>query len=102
MLRMWSSGLQIGILIDCVREEMRLELVKRNASVDTLPNSEVSQSTSLWNPSVLQLVEMVLRPPEGGPPSLPEDSDAVNLSPLYAYQFLAAPPHHDPYACLPF
>ncbi|XP_047963578.1 aberrant root formation protein 4 [Salvia hispanica] len=82
-----NSPSMIGILIDCVREEMRLELVKRNASVDTLPNSEVSQSTSLWNPSVLQLVEMVLRPPEGGPPSLPEDSDAV-LSALNLYRFI--------------
>lgn len=87
MLRMSSSGLQVGILIDCVREEMHLEKVKGNASVDAVLNNEVGQSTSFWNPSVLELVEMVLRPPEGGPPSLPEDSDAVNLSPLYAYQF---------------
>ncbi|KAL1533174.1 aberrant root formation protein 4 [Salvia divinorum] len=82
-----NSPSMIGILIDCVREEMRLEMVKRNASVDTLPNSEVSHSTSFWNPSVLQLVEMVLRPPEGGPPSLPEDSDAV-LSALNLYRFI--------------
>ncbi|XP_042036973.1 aberrant root formation protein 4-like [Salvia splendens] len=82
-----NSPSMIGILIDCVREEMRLELVKRNASVDSLPNSEVSQSTSFWNQSVLQLVEMVLKPPEGGPPSLPEDSDAV-LSALNLYRFI--------------
>lgn len=81
---MLSLVLQIGILIDCVKEEMRSENVKRNASVDTVLDGEVSQSTSFWNPSVLELVEMVLRPPEGGPPCLPEDSDAVSLSLLYA------------------
>lgn len=85
MLKMWSSVVQIGILIDCVKEELRLEKVKRNASVDADLNSEVSQSTSFWNPSVLELVEMILRPPKGGPPSLPEYSDAVNPSLLSAY-----------------
>lgn len=81
---MLSLVLQIGILIDCVKEEMRSENVKRIVSVDTVLDGEVSQSTPFWNPSVLELVEMVLRPPEGGPPCLPEDSDAVNLSLLYA------------------
>jgi len=33
--------------------------------------------TSFWNPGILELVELVLRPPQGGPPSLPEQSDAV-------------------------
>lgn len=87
MLRIWSLAVQIGILIDCVKEELRLENVKRNASADTVLNAEVSQSASFWNPSVLELVEIVLRPPEGGPPCLPEDSDAVNLSLLYACLF---------------
>ncbi|XP_057781217.1 aberrant root formation protein 4 [Salvia miltiorrhiza] len=82
-----NSPSMTGILIDCVREEMHLEKVKRNASVDTVPNSEVSQSSSFWNPSVLELVQMVLRPPDGGPPSLPEDSDAV-LSALNLYRYI--------------
>ncbi|KAH6832192.1 hypothetical protein C2S53_005541 [Perilla frutescens var. hirtella] len=82
-----NSSSMIGILIDCVKEEMRLEKVTRNAAVDAILNIEVSQSTSFWNPSVLELVEMVLRPPKGGPPSLPEYSDAV-LSALNLYRFI--------------
>lgn len=38
-----------------------------------------SQSTVFWSPGVLELVEFILRPPEGGPPILPEYSDAVFL-----------------------
>lgn len=87
MLKMWSSVVQIGILIDCVKEELRLEKVKGNASVDADLNSEVSQSTSFWNPSVLELVEMILRPPKGGPPLLPEYSDAVNHPSLLSAYF---------------
>ena len=32
---------------------------------------------SFWTPGVLELVELVLKPLRGGPPSLPEQSDAV-------------------------
>lgn len=34
---------------------------------------------------VIELVELVLRPPEGGPPLLPDQSDAVIFSFLYGY-----------------
>lgn len=37
------------------------------------------QNTSFWSENVLELVEMVLRPPQGGPPLIPEHSDAVLL-----------------------
>ncbi|KAG4962832.1 hypothetical protein JHK86_039700 [Glycine max] len=33
--------------------------------------------TSFWNTGILELVELVQRPPQGGPPSLPEQSDAI-------------------------
>lgn len=32
-----------------------------------------------WSPRVLDLVELILKPPKGGPPSLPEDCDAVRI-----------------------
>lgn len=70
---------QIGILLDCIKEEMRVMKVERNSSADVVLNSEHSQSTLFWKPSVLELVEEVLRPPEGGSPYLPEYSDAVKL-----------------------
>ncbi|KAM1022845.1 hypothetical protein ACFX2I_043718 [Malus domestica] len=30
-----------------------------------------------WTASVLELVELILKPPEGGPPSFPEDTDKI-------------------------
>ncbi|KAI3470264.1 hypothetical protein Pfo_026927 [Paulownia fortunei] len=82
-----DSSSMIGILLDCVKEELRMGQIERNSSADAVINSEVSQSTSFWNPSMLELVEEVLRPPKGGPPSLPEYSDAV-LSALNLYRFI--------------
>lgn len=58
---------QIAILLDCVKDEMRMGKTDRNSCI------------SFWSPSVLELVGMVLRPLKGGPPSLPEYSDAVSL-----------------------
>ncbi|KAL0345045.1 UNVERIFIED_CONTAM: Aberrant root formation protein 4 [Sesamum radiatum] len=82
-----DSSSMIGILLDCVKEEMRMGKIGRNSSADAVLNSKVSQSTDFWNPSVLELVEVVLRPPKGGPPSLPQSSDAV-LSALNLYRFI--------------
>ncbi|KAK6161589.1 hypothetical protein DH2020_004970 [Rehmannia glutinosa] len=82
-----DSSSMIGILLDCVKEEMRMGKIKRSSSADAVLNSEVRHSTSFWNPSVLELVEEVLRPPKGGPPSLSEYSDAV-LSALNLYRFI--------------
>lgn len=36
--------------------------------------------SSLWTASILELVEFILRPPKGGPPSFPEHTDSVWLS----------------------
>ena len=48
---------------------------------DALLQAENSCRSSLfWSEGVLDLVELILRPPKGGPPTLPEDSDAVFLS----------------------
>lgn len=87
LLKNSDSSSMIGILLDCVKEEMRMGKIERNSSADAVLNSKVSQSTGFWNPSVLELVEVVLRPPKGGPPSLPQSSDAV-LSALNLYRFI--------------
>ncbi|VVA23910.1 PREDICTED: aberrant [Prunus dulcis] len=83
-----DSSSMIAILLDIVKGEMHKE------SRHSLGNDEVLQAeykshphTVLWTPNVLALVEMILRPPEGGPPSFPEDSDAV-LSALNLYRFV--------------
>lgn len=52
-----------------------------SAGHDELLQAEKSCQRSLfWSESVLELVELILRPPKGEPPTLPEDSDAVFLS----------------------
>ncbi|XP_071918222.1 aberrant root formation protein 4-like isoform X1 [Coffea arabica] len=73
-----DSSSMIAVLLDCVREEVRLESTKSPpASKVSKAESEGSQGTIFWSSSALELVELVLRPPGGGPPSLPEHSDAV-------------------------
>lgn len=45
-----------------------------------------SECLSFWGAGVLELVELVLKPPNGGPPSLPEYNDAVIFSLFLARQ----------------
>lgn len=73
--------MKIAVLLDCVKEEMHAENVNRNpASNKVVKPSQAFQGTCFWSASVLELIERVLRPPEGGPPPLPEYCDAVRLS----------------------
>ncbi|MED6109527.1 hypothetical protein PIB30_034523 [Stylosanthes scabra] len=83
-----DSSSMIAILIDLVRREMHMEVCS-STSVKEAPdsNNEMHANMSFWTPSVLELVELVLRPPRGGPPSLPDESDAV-LSALNLYRFV--------------
>ncbi|KAL5710521.1 hypothetical protein ACHQM5_021071 [Ranunculus cassubicifolius] len=80
----------IAILLDRVREEMFKEISRRGLpkSVDeTLEGNTKSVSSPFLSKDVLELVEIVLKPPAGGPPSLEEDSDAV-LSALNLYRYI--------------
>ncbi|GFP90338.1 aberrant root formation protein 4 [Phtheirospermum japonicum] len=81
LIKNGNSSSMIGILLDYVKQEMHMGKIKGGLS------SEVSQSSSFWNPSVLELLEEVLRPPKGGPPRLPEYSDAV-LSALNLFRYI--------------
>lgn len=56
--------------------ENRKRLSMRNDEVQQTENKECPKMW-FWNATVLELVELVLRPPKGGPPSLTESSDAV-------------------------
>ncbi|KAF5461372.1 hypothetical protein F2P56_017477 [Juglans regia] len=85
-----DSSSMIAILLDLVKGEMHSESCKRISKI----NDEVQQTENkecwsplLWNANVLELVELVLRPPKGGPPPLPEHGDAV-LSALNLYRFV--------------
>ncbi|KAL3635097.1 hypothetical protein CASFOL_022151 [Castilleja foliolosa] len=81
LIKNGNSSSMIGILLDCVKQEMHMGKIKGGLS------SDVSQSSSFWNPSVLEMLEEVLKPPEGRPPRLPEYSDAV-LSALNLFRFI--------------
>ncbi|XP_077238027.1 aberrant root formation protein isoform X2 [Tasmannia lanceolata] len=84
-----NSPSMIAILMDLVKEETLMEIQKVPPGNDTIKNIENKSNLSspCWSSNALELVEFVLRPPKGGPPSLPEHGDAV-LSALNLYRFL--------------
>ncbi|KAF5748146.1 hypothetical protein HS088_TW04G00096 [Tripterygium wilfordii] len=84
-----DSSSMIAVLIDLVRDEMCLESLQRKSvgqSEDLHPEDQARENTVFWTASVLELVELILKPPKGAPPSLPEFGDAV-LSALNLYRF---------------
>ena len=57
---------------NCQRVSLRKEKAPQ-------PENRRSSVASLWTAGVLELLEFVLRPPEGGPPPFPEHGDSVFL-----------------------
>ncbi|XP_065849920.1 aberrant root formation protein 4 isoform X2 [Euphorbia lathyris] len=84
-----NSSSMIAILLDLVRGDLHKERCQRiSVEKDGLQSENQENSIrSLWNPEVLEFVENVLRPPEGGPPCFPENGDAV-LAALNLYRFI--------------
>lgn len=80
LVRTCSSSSMKALILDYVRENLRNDYRK-------LQEGKICSSSSFWDSGVLDLVELVLRPPDGGPPSLPEQSDAV-LSALNLYRYV--------------
>ncbi|KAK6927594.1 YAP-binding/ALF4/Glomulin [Dillenia turbinata] len=89
LIRNSSSSSMTAVLIGCFKDEMHKESCQRIASSNEpgRNESETPQTSNFWSPSVLELVELVLRPNKGGPPALPEHSDEV-LSALNLYRFV--------------
>ncbi|KAB2619016.1 aberrant root formation protein 4 [Pyrus ussuriensis x Pyrus communis] len=79
-----NSSSMIAILLDIVKGELHKESCQ-NVGNDELPQAK--PPTLFWTANVLELVELILKPPEGGPPSFPEDTDKV-LSALNLYRFV--------------
>ncbi|KAI3955199.1 hypothetical protein MKW92_047782 [Papaver armeniacum] len=71
-------GLLLGLVKEMVYEDYQLVREAENSAHLKFP---------FWNFNVLELLELVLRPPKGGPPSLPEQNDAVSAA-LTVYRFL--------------
>lgn len=73
----------MALLLDCIRENLREDYIKlREERV-------LSSSSTFWSDSILDLVEFVLLPPDGGPPSLPEQCDKVSNSRTTSVEFFA-------------
>lgn len=65
--------------MDCVRREMHAEYSKRTSMDNGGLEAEAAKCSIFWDESILDLVELVLKPPTGGPPSLPQYTDAVSM-----------------------
>ncbi|GMQ02943.1 hypothetical protein CsSME_00048954 [Camellia sinensis var. sinensis] len=89
LIKNTDSSSMIAILIDCVRKEMHMENCQRISIGNEVIHAQNNAcfSAAFWNAGALELVELILRPPMGGPPSLPEYGDAV-LSALNLYRFI--------------
>ncbi|XP_022018346.1 aberrant root formation protein 4 isoform X2 [Helianthus annuus] len=86
------SSLRFDILMaltrnSCVKEEMHREYPQTVSKENESAKAESNSSSPFWTDKVLDFVEFVLRPPHGGPPILPEFTDAV-LSALNLYRFI--------------
>ncbi|WP_459806190.1 hypothetical protein, partial [Herbidospora sp. RD11066] len=80
----------IAILLDCVKEEMRkeyLQKVSRQNGASKADDNITQHLSPFLTAKVLDFVEFVLKPPMGGPPSLPEFTDAV-MAALNLYRFV--------------
>lgn len=66
-----------AILLDLVRNEVLRE--SRRADQDCIESDQSQDGGEMppWASHALELVELILRPPEGGPPCLPDHSEQV-------------------------
>ncbi|XP_042389497.1 aberrant root formation protein 4-like [Zingiber officinale] len=81
-----KSPSMIAILVDLVRGEMAAEVNWTASSENDLNRHPDKKKSSFWSSCALNLVELILKPPKGGPPSFPEDSEPV-LSALNLFRF---------------
>uniref|UniRef100_A0A0A0L4D6 Aberrant root formation protein n=1 Tax=Cucumis sativus TaxID=3659 RepID=A0A0A0L4D6_CUCSA len=82
-----DSPSMVGLLLDLVKGEMHAELCQKRAAGSLQVDTKARPEPSFWTASILELVELILRPSKGGPPVLPEQSDAV-LSALNLYRYV--------------
>ncbi|KAF6143703.1 hypothetical protein GIB67_021713 [Kingdonia uniflora] len=74
----------IAILIDLIKGEMLMvNLHKRSTRSDAVIQEKVLLKSPFWSSNILDLVEFVLKPPKGGLPLIPQQSDEVFLAHFY-------------------
>ncbi|XP_078171222.1 aberrant root formation protein isoform X2 [Carex rostrata] len=81
-----TSPTMKALLIDMVREQVAGQYQKDAKNNENVNDQHVTEAFS-WSFSALDLVEVILRPPEGGPPPFPDNSEPV-LSALNLLRFL--------------
>ncbi|KAJ6406176.1 hypothetical protein OIU84_009825 [Salix udensis] len=80
------SSPMTALLLDLVRNDLYKEGFQRTATGKDKEKEE-NKAAPLWVARSLEMVELVFRPPQGGPPSFPEHGDAV-LAALNLYRFI--------------
>ncbi|ONM01151.1 aberrant lateral root formation 4 [Zea mays] len=81
-----TSPALTAILLDLVRQEVSRE--SRQADNDCIEDEGFrGNGLPRWASHALELVELILRPPEGGPPCLPDHSEQV-ISALNLLRFI--------------
>lgn len=80
------SSPMTALLLDLVRSDLYKEGFQRTAAGKD-EEKQANKAAPLWVARALELVELVFRPPKGGPPSFPEHGDAV-LAALNLYRFI--------------
>ncbi|KAJ6361297.1 hypothetical protein OIU78_001859 [Salix suchowensis] len=81
-----TSSPMTALLLDLVRNDLYKEGFQRTATGKDKEKQE-NKAAPLWVARSLEMVELVFRPPQGGPPSFPEHGDAV-LAALNLYRFI--------------
>lgn len=84
-----DSPSMMAIYIDLFKEEINKKYLQEKISSvdDTRKVLNESDSSPFWSPRVFDVVELVLKPPNGGPPPLPDHFEPV-LSALNLYRFI--------------
>ncbi|KAL9400398.1 hypothetical protein Peur_009359 [Populus x canadensis] len=80
------SSPMTALLLDLVRSDLYKEGFQRTATGKD-EEKQANKAAPLWVTRALELVELIFRPPKGGPPSFPEHGDAV-LAALNLYRFI--------------
>ncbi|XP_008802004.1 aberrant root formation protein 4 isoform X2 [Phoenix dactylifera] len=72
-----NSPSMIAILIDLVKEDIPREVRPSDMSEDNdiIHRQNRNIGSPFWSSHALEIVELILKPPKGGPPPLPEHSE---------------------------
>ncbi|KAJ4815798.1 hypothetical protein LUZ62_028364 [Rhynchospora pubera] len=81
-----SSPSMKALLIDMVREQIAAQYQEDAKNSENTHGQHVTEAFC-WSSNALDLVKIILKPPEGGPPPFPDDSEPV-LSALNLLRFL--------------